>query len=274
MNPIAWINIIRPVNGIMSALAVFIAAMVTGAVSLSALASVPVFLAMLIVFLINSAGMVINDIYDIEIDKINKPKRPIPSGKISIKSAKIYASLLFIIGIILSVFINPYALGLAIIASLLLIAYAAKFKKTLLLGNIIISILVGLSFIYGGLINMSIIPVFTLALLAFFANLGREIYKTCEDILGDKQAHVESIAIKYGVLRAKMLGSVFIALAIAMSIVPFILGILGISYLVIVIIADIVFILAIISPIAKSSKYVKIAMMIALLSFLIGAIIR
>ncbi|MBI5332166.1 MAG: UbiA family prenyltransferase [Candidatus Aenigmarchaeota archaeon] len=267
------ITIIRPVNGVMSAIAVYITALVTGTVSLSTLLILPVFLAMLVVFLINSAGMVINDIYDIEIDKINKPKRPLPSGKISIKSAKIYAAILFIIGIGLSWFINIYALGIALLASLLLIAYAAKFKKTLLLGNIIVSILVGLSFIYGGLINMNIIPVLMLALLAFFSNLGREIYKTCEDVLGDKKASVNSIAIKYGVIRAKVLGSIFIALAVVMSIVPFILGILGLSYLVVVVFADIAFALAIISPVAKSSKYVKMAMMIALLSFLIGAII-
>ena len=271
---ISYLKIIRPLNGVMSAIAVYIAALISGAITLSALFAMPVLFAMLVVFLISGFGMIVNDIYDIEIDKINKPNRPLPSGKISMRNAKIYSIVLFLLGIVLAYLINIYAIGIALLASLLLYIYATKLKKTLLIGNIIVSILVGLTFIYGGVINMNVFPVLILAILSFLSNMGREIYKTCEDILGDKKAKANTIALKYGVIRAKSVGSLFIILAVAMSIIPFILGIFGVSYLIAVIVADLFFIASIFSPVIKSAKFVKIAMLISLIAFLLGAVVR
>ena len=61
-------------------------------------------LAFLVVFFICGFGNVVNDIYDVEIDKLNKPHRPLPSNKISIKNAWRFAWLLLIFGLILSLF--------------------------------------------------------------------------------------------------------------------------------------------------------------------------
>ena len=104
MNP--YIQIIRPVNCIMSAFAVYIAAIISGAIFFGTYPTIEFTYALLTTFLVCAGGMVVNDIFDIEADKINKPKRPLPSGKIKVRTAKTYAAILFIIGVAISYFIN------------------------------------------------------------------------------------------------------------------------------------------------------------------------
>lgn len=271
---ISYLKITRPFNGVMSMVAVYIAALVAGVVSLSNLVpSLQLIFAMLATFFVSSFGMVFNDIFDIEIDKINKPKRPLPSGKISLNSAKIYGVILAVVGLIFAYFVNVYAFVVALLATVLLYAYAAKLKKVMLVGNVVVSFLVGLTFIYGGLINFNFLGVLILAMLAFLANMAREIYKTCEDVLGDKKEGVRSLAIQYGVVKAKIIGSVFIVLAVTLSIAPFLLGLFKWPYLIVVTVADLVFLMAVFSNVNTSTKMVKMGMNLALLAFLIGALI-
>lgn len=265
---LAYIEILRPVNSIMAAAAVLIGSMVAGASGLEQ----AVLLAMLSAFLISGAGMAINDYYDIGIDRINKPDRPLPSGRIQPRNAMIYAIALFLTGIALSYFINPAALAVAVIVSVILYAYAARLKKMLLVGNVAVSALVGLSFIYGGLAAGNYFPTLLMALLAFLANMGREIYKTVEDILGDKKHGANTLPVKYGVLRARTIANVFIMAAVLFSFVPYFLGTFGQVYLFFVVIADIVFIAALVAPASYGGKICKIAMIIALLAFFAGAL--
>jgi len=265
----AYLSIIRPVNGIMSALAVYIASIVSGA---SVIPQNIVLFGMLAVFLVSGGGMVINDLVDAEIDKINKPKRPIPSGKISKHAALIYAAVLFVIGnFIAFYFISENAFYVAVLATFLLCLYAAKMKKVIMAGHIVISLLVGLTFIYGGVIVGNYQPLIPLAVLAFLSNMGREVYKTIDDVLGDKQQNIVTMPIKYGVPKAKAVAGIFIALAVAFSFVPYYLSIFKEVYLFFVVIADIVFIATIIAPTKLASKLTKLAMLIALIAFLAGA---
>ncbi len=269
-----FFRIMRPLNCVMAAVAVYISALISGAAAFTAMPALPVFLAMAVVFLICSGGMVVNDIFDIEIDKINKPERPLPSGKMSVKSAKIFSAALFASGIAISYFINLYAFAVAIIAALLLAVYAWKMKKAMLAGNMAVSLLVGFTFVYGGLLNMNLAVVVPLAALAFLSNMGREIYKTAEDALGDKEGGAQTIAVKWGVLKAKRIASAFIITAVLLSFVPLVIGAFGISYLIVVLLADILFLAAVFSPVKRSAKLAKIAMLIALLAFLIGAVYK
>ncbi|MCX6815232.1 MAG: UbiA family prenyltransferase [Candidatus Aenigmarchaeota archaeon] len=264
-----YLSIIRPVNGIMSAIAVYIAAVVAGS---TIVPNFIVLMGMLVVFLINSGGMIVNDIFDADIDKINKPKRPIPSGKIRKTSAWIYAVVLFIVGNFLAYhYISQTAFYIALLATFLLCAYAAKLKQIMIAGHLTISLLVGLTFIYGGLIMGNYYSVVVLALLAFLSNVGREIYKTIEDTLGDRQEHVTTLPIKYGVPKAKLIGNIFTVAAVGLSFVPYFLQTFHEVYLFFVVIADIAFIAGTATPARISSKLSKIAMIIALIAFLAGA---
>lgn len=266
---LSYVEILRPLNGLMTSVAVWIGSIVAGAQLVPAQ---PVILAVISAFLISGAGMAINDYYDVEIDRINKPGRPLPSGKISLRTARTYSIVLFLLGIAMSYFINLYAFAVAVLVSAVLYAYAMKLKKMLLAGNMAVSALVGLSFVYGGLAVGSYFIPLLLALLAFLANMGREIYKSIEDVLGDHKYGANTLPIKFGVLKAKMMASVFIVLAVLFSFVPYFLGLFSQVYLFFVVIADIAFIAATVAPARYSAKICKVAMNIALLAFFAASI--
>jgi geranylgeranylglycerol-phosphate geranylgeranyltransferase len=266
---IAYIEVLRPLNCAMAALAVYIATIVAGA---GFYPSDLVIYGMAVVFVICGAGMIINDYFDLEIDRINRPDRPLPSGRLKKNIALAYAVALFAIGVILAYMINVYTLYLSIFASLLLILYPAVLKKIILVGHLAISLLVALTFAFGGFIVMNYMPTLLLAFLAFLSNTGREVYKSIEDVLGDKKLGINSLPMKYGVIKAKTIASVFIIFAIIFSFVPFLLGTFGYVYLLFVVVADIIFLVAILLPTRFSAKACKIAMLIALVAFLLGGI--
>lgn len=265
----AYLTIVRPLNCLMAAVAVYIASLIAG---LPFYPTAPVVYSLLSVFLICAGGMVINDYFDVEIDRVNKPSRPIPSGKISKNIALIFSSALFAAGIAVSYFVNIESFAVATAAASLLILYAWKLKKIMLIGHLTVSSLVALTFVYGGLINLSYMPTLSLAILSFLANTGREIYKSIEDILGDKNAGVQTLAIKYGVVRARAVASIFLLFAIILSFLPYFLKIFGEVYLFFVAIADIIFLAAVIAPVKFSSKLCKVAMFAALIAFFAGSL--
>lgn len=263
-----YLTILRPVNGLMGSVAVYIGSIVAGS---SYYGSLTIFLAMISAFLISSAGMIINDYFDIEIDKINKPERPLASGRMKKNIGLSYSILLFIIGISLAYFVNYNALAIAVIVSILLILYAKYMKKMFFIGNFTVSLNVALTFLYGGIAFGSPFNALLLSLLALLSNIGREIYKSSDDILGDKQNNVTSLATKYGVFVARKIGFIFVLAAVIISFIPYMLGIFSTVYLMIVIVADVLFLLTFIIP-KKAAKLCKIAMLIALISFIIGTI--
>ena len=272
-----YLKLIRPVNCFMSAVAVLITLMIV-LPNIQTIGFLRACLAMATAFVICGAGMAVNDYYDVEIDKINKPKRPIPSGRINKKNAMIFAIFLFLIGIALAFFINKYAFYIAIINSVVEFLYAWKLKKVLLLGHLLVSYLVASLFIFGGAAMFDIVgltkltSIIILSALAFFSNMGREIYKSAADVLGDKQFNVTSFATKFKIPTAKKVASVFLIIAILLSPLPFLIGIFGIYYLSIVIIADAVFVAAMVVNVSNAEKYCKAAMIIALVAFLLGAL--
>ena len=180
-----FIIITRPVNSFVAGLAAIVAYLIdTGTVIPESL------LLFFIVALITAAGNVINDFFDAEIDAINRPDRPIPSGAVSRGAARGFAITLFLAGILVSFFTNPLCIGIAIFNVVLLIAYAAKLKSTPFIGNIVVAYLSASIFLFGGALNgfdgmVRIIPV---AAITFFAMVSRELLKDAEDVKETGQA--------------------------------------------------------------------------------------
>jgi len=152
-------------------------------------------LAFVVCFVVTAGGNAINDFYDAKIDAVNKPHRPIPSGRISPRRAFAFAVGLFGIGIALSYLINPICFFIAAANSLLLIGYAYKLKRTVLWGNVSIGYLTGSTFLFGGAAVNEIMVTFVLFMLAMLATMGREIVKDIEDIKGDKKEGLITLPI-------------------------------------------------------------------------------
>ncbi len=234
----------RPLNVFIAMLSIFIGAFVTGTIQ-------PVFrvlMACLSGGLIAGAANAINDYFDVEIDKINKPDRPVASGRITRSEAYIFSWILFILGIAVSTFVNRRAVSVAILSSILLYLYSAKLKRTVLWGNLNVSLVTALAFIYGGIavdrLEIALIP----AIFSFFYHLGREIVKDTEDIVGDQADGIVTFPIKYGAKNALILATVIYFILIGLTLVPYILHIFGIYYLIIVIfVVDLLILLVLVS---------------------------
>ena len=147
----AYIKILRPDEALMMSMPIVIIAIVGHHFSIS------VFLATILVFLMAGAGNVINDVFDYKIDAVNKPDRPIPSGKISLKNARIYAGTLYavsaVLSLIISSLIHNYLFSAIIVCSAVIIyAYSRYFKAMPLVGNIVVGGMIGFCFVVGGFI--------------------------------------------------------------------------------------------------------------------------
>ncbi|MDZ7315866.1 MAG: geranylgeranylglycerol-phosphate geranylgeranyltransferase [candidate division KSB1 bacterium] len=191
--------------------------------------------------LITAAANAINDYFDIEIDRINRPNRPLPSGKIERSEALWFAAIFFFLGIALSFGINRAAVVLVIVASLLLIVYSPFFKRMVLLGNLLVSLTTAMAMFYGGVAAGSPRKAIVPAIFAFFVHFAREIIKDMEDIEGDSRFAAMTLPVRHGNEPAKLLATVVLLDLIAFSFFPFALGLYGRWYLYIVLVIDLIF---------------------------------
>ncbi len=226
----------------------------------------------IVVFMVTSAGNILNDYLDVETDRINHPARPIVTGKISKSNAMAVSVILFVGAVVLAyIFISPLALLVVAVAEIMLILYEVRTKGIGLSGNASISILVGLIFIFGGICVNSLDRMILLFGMASLTNFSREIIKDIQDISGDKDR--KTFPMTHGIRMAEIVSAVSVAAAIAISYLPYYYGIFGIYYLIIVIPTDIVFISSIaylkVSA-GKSQQVSKLAMIMGLVSFAVG----
>jgi geranylgeranylglycerol-phosphate geranylgeranyltransferase len=271
MNP--YLEILRPGNAIMAVIAIFLMAVISGQFTLEAL------MAAVVVFIVTGAGNSINDYFDHKIDAINKPERPIPSGKISLKTALIYSISLFLVGIILAFSIN-FLLGMiAFLSSILMIFYARDLKTKCLIGNLSISFLTGLCFVFGGIAVGQIMVSVYLGFYAFLMTMAREIVKDMEDMEGDREEGATTLPLVYGTRTSSVVAAFFMIIASLTSPVLYLLGIFNLFYLVILTVAIIVFVSSAISILKdqslennrKISKKIKMGMGIVFLAFALGS---
>ena len=269
-----WIRIIRPVNALMGFVATYISGLVGIGLDLRYHLLVAT-IAGLCVFLVISGGNIINDISDAESDRINHPNRPIPNGEINIRDAWVVSLAFFAVAAVLSgIEISTTAALVVIFAIAVLVGYETRMKGTGLPGNIAISLLVGLIFVFGGLAVNSISRMILLFLMAFFTNTAREIIKDIQDIKGDVDR--KTFPKVHGIRASIVIIVVTTLTGIAFSILTFLIHVFGIYYFIAVIFADAAFIGSLFmvgrSP-EKSQNFSKLGMIIGLVAFTVGGII-
>lgn len=168
-----------------------------------------------------AAGYIINDIYDVETDLINKPSKVIIGKSISEKTAYTLFIAFNIVGVLVGFYLSHLVgrsgfFALFVVISALLYIYASYLKQLMLVGNIVVSALVALSIIIVGLFEL--LPVVTVqnqetqltffkiicdyAVFAFLLNLIRELIKDIQDVDGDHKAGMNTLPIAIGRNRA------------------------------------------------------------------------
>ncbi len=202
------------------------------------------FLMMVTGMLILGAGNVINDIIDVDIDRLNKPRKALIPRRVSIRLAWVVYFSLNILALIFSVYlILKYQVGWYIFmpfcAILLLYVYSRWLKKKFFIGNLVIALLCGVLGLVGFWVEMDNIHTIkelsdkdytmilysagSIFIFSFLLVLARELIKDCEDMVGDRSAGATTIPIKLGLVRSDRLimflwvlyGVVFLALSIA-----------------------------------------------------------
>ncbi len=281
----AYLRLIRSGNCTMAAIAATIGVFIAYNILISnSFAGIPFpllesILVFLTVFLITGAGNAINDYYDIDIDRINKPDRPIPSGRIGLSTALYFSLALFALGTLFAFIINPVCGIIALVNSMLLIYYARTLKRTAFLGNLAVGYLTGSTFLFGGAVFFErggLEDVFILFLLATLATIAREIVKDIEDIDGDMRDGARTLPIVIGPGKAAGIAALIGLVAVITSPLPYLQSIMSIRYLFLVAVADLLFAVAVYEILGKnnpgkSSRMFKLAMAFALISFIAGA---
>jgi len=233
--------------------------------------------AMIAVFFITSGSMAFNDYFDKDIDKKVHPNRPIPSGKITPIQGLIISIIFFIISLFISFIINTLCFFIAIITIDLLVLYEIRFKNQGIVGNLVVSFIVAISFSFGGASvdrsEMSI--VFTL--LAFFLILGREILMDVTDIEGDK-INRSTLPMRIGKIKATYLGCLSLLISAFFLFMPGFIGIFSTYYLLIILPVQALLFYSIVLPLinientARSADLLLLTMAIGLPIFIFNII--
>ena len=193
-----------------------------------------ILLAGLTTLLVSASANAWNDYLDIEIDRVNQPKRPLPAGLITPNQARTFFIVFALISLAVACTINLNAFLIVLLSNLLLTLYSWRLKSTVLPGNATVAILSALSPIFGGVAAGNVAPTFWIALTIGCAIMGREILKTLADYEGDKQQNCRTIATVWGQRTARIFFYIMLAITLIVMIIPFLLHIYHPVYAVIV----------------------------------------
>lgn len=191
-------------------------------------------------FCVSGAAMISNDYFDLEVDRINHPSRPLPSGRVTPRDAIALTAAFSAAGLAAALALGALAFSIAVAIWFVGIAYNWKFKESGLFGNIMVGFSVGMTFIFGGLSvgNGFIGMVLVFGLLAFIFDLGEEIAGGAMDMEGDKARQVKSVAALKGEgFAMKVSGLLFISFVL-ITFMPYVMGWIGQIYLLMVIPTD------------------------------------
>ncbi len=275
-----WIKILRPGNCVMGIIAIYTSIIIlNNELNIFNLEYWPIIFGFLAVFFFTGAGNALNDYLDRDIDRLNHPRRPIPSGKVKPGHVKILAGTLFSLAVVLGALINLYAFLIVLINLAVMLAYEFRTKNVGLLGNLSISWLTASIFLFGAMTTHSglldeLTPIWLLFILAFFATLGREVIKDIQDVKGDMGR--KTLPKRIGIRKSRYVASGALLAAVLISPIPYMIETFSHSYLILILAADITFLYSgyILrkSP-GKASACAKTAMLISLLAFIAGGMI-
>ncbi len=233
-DPKALFTIIRPQNCVIGGLTVIAGLLM--AFRVSPVGTItdyyqPLLFAYMTYFFVAAGGNVVNDIFDIEVDRVNRPHRPLPSGRLTVRQAWIYVIVLGVAGTILSALNGLYGMLLVIVFLIVGYAYAAKGKTLGVAGNFMVAFSFAFGVIYGAFVyaeRTSIFsiptPVWFFFITAFMVLQAREVIKGAEDVEGDRLRDVRTIARVYGNRVAAVVACIFNIIGIICYVLLWLLG--------------------------------------------------
>lgn len=274
-----FLRLMRPINCVMMGFAVLVGAVLANP-SFSDFSWLNVLFGFLTGFTLTAASMAVNDYYDRDIDAINEPSRPIPSGKVSATSALVFAGAFSLVGFVFAYLASFVCLLAAVIAWTVMMIYSTVGKRSGLPGNFLVSACVATPFLYGSLAvtNTIQLNVLLLASMAFLSNTGREVTKGIVDVKGDSARNVKTLAARFGERRAAAGAAVFYVFAVCLSPIPLVLNLVSFWFVPFVLVTDLGLLWCSLSLVKNPSrerarrikKLVLVLFILGLLAFIFG----
>lgn len=198
-------------------------------------------ISLLSTLLIAAAGYIINDYFDVKTDKINRPETVVIDVIIKRRWAMILHIIFNGVGLLLGLYLalkchSLKLLTFQILSILLLWFYSTHFKKQLLVGNIVVSLLTATiplmpmvyeyyliggidsltSFLIGDFLKTLVIIVLGYSAFAFLTSFAREVIKDMEDYKGDIQTGCKTMPIVWGIITSKVVTFFVIVITIGL----------------------------------------------------------
>jgi geranylgeranylglycerol-phosphate geranylgeranyltransferase len=232
---------------------------------------------------ITSAGFAINDYFDRESDAVIKPKRPIPSGALSLKQVLAVSTILFATGLVFAYLINWLSFVVLLIDSILLVIYSAFVKrKSGFAANVLVGLLVGTAFIYGEATVFQTISLVALSLYPIcFGTIGGNILRDVLSFEGDSKIGYPTLPQAIGNKGSVGIAAYFFIVTAILAPLPFFFQFFSIYYLSLITIWGILLIYSSIrlvtsSPtienVRKYERLITMSMMLLILSLIIEAV--
>jgi geranylgeranylglycerol-phosphate geranylgeranyltransferase len=248
---------------------------------ISAFLSPPVLRAALVVALIVSYGFVINHYRDVDVDSLNNPGRPIPSGRISRHTAAIIALMLVICALTVVLTLNLLLIAIALLNIILSTLYSYYLKNTVLLGNATIAYLNASIVVYGNLVvGIPTHATLILCVLTFLYVLAQEILYTVQDRDGDAQIGLRTAATYLGTASSLYLFRLFALGFVVVALLVWFLGFAPDRYLYTVIPCSILPVIAIVylvsTPVTDKTIGLarRVLIIVRILSFLPAILLK
>ena len=217
----------RPLNCLITTLSVGVGAFTAGV----HLPPPEVGWAALAAALVAGAGNGLNDVADLEIDRINRPDRPLPAGHLSRRAALAQCLVLAFAGAGIALWQGPALGGMALLVAAMLVLYDLWLKRTALWGNLLVSALAAATFPFGALAVGQLGRAWIPAGFAFLFHLGREIIKDLEDVEGDHAEGARTLPLRVGEPFAARLAAGILSALAAFTWWPWLGGTYGWQYL-------------------------------------------
>ena len=266
-----YLRLLRPNVCLLS-----VAGLLVGAIIIRFFQPVLLF-AVLAAFLMTGGGNAINDVRDVETDRINKPGRPIPSGKVSKRGAFSLFVIVTAIGLLLSFFVNPSFFLIALFNAAIMVLYAVVFKQLPVIGNLSVAYLSSSTFLAAGLLlfDFSTVwasPVVLLAGISLIGTFSRELMKSIEDRKGDAAVKLKTLPIVAGEKVTRVLAyiSLLAACAILLWAGLFVFNLLSFVGFIPVFAVCALSYRKRLADVQKAQKLIKVAMVLVMVGFLVG----
>jgi geranylgeranylglycerol-phosphate geranylgeranyltransferase len=232
---------------------------------------------------ITSAGFSINDYFDRESDAVIKPRRPIPSGVLSLKQVVAISAILFAMGLALTLLINWLSFLILLADCVLLVFYSALIKrKSGFAANVLVGLLVGTAFIYGEATSTQTVSLISLSLYPIcFGTIGGNILRDILSLEGDSKIGYPTLPQKIGNKGSISVAAFFFMATAILAPLPFFLQFFGIYYLSLITIWGILLFYASIrlvtsqptvENVKRYERLITMSMMLLILSLIVEAV--